>query len=90
MRRKFIAPGLALLAIAGRLESSGQEGPKVDQLGIDAIAFNREWGVFFRRLFGCRPNERDPENCQPAARQLDFKSYVKARETAKTLFGFTG
>lgn len=58
----------------------------VDQLGQAAIAFNEPWGIFFRKLFGCSPNEREPLNCKPANREIDYVSFRKARDAAKKLF----
>lgn len=57
-----------------------------DELGDSAIAFNEPWGAFFRKLFGCAPTEREPGNCQPAAREIDYTLFRKSREAAKKLF----
>ncbi len=57
-----------------------------DELGEAAIALNEPWGVFFRKLFGCAPNEREPENCKPANREIDLVSFRKAGDAARKLF----
>lgn len=63
------------------------------QLALDAfsgraLAFEKCWNPFVRRLFGCAEEGDTAERgCHLARSKVDFDEFRKAREKAKPLFG---
>lgn len=54
-----------------------------------ALAFEKWWGPFVRKLFGCNlTGPTDETNCEVARRERDYAAFSKSREAAKPLFDF--
>lgn len=58
----------------------------VSDFDEQVLAFNHLWGVFFRKHFGCKPDETVAAQCKPPMGTVALKDFEKAGKLANKLW----
>jgi hypothetical protein len=68
MRRRLL-----ILLLLPLLKVSAQMGSGDDPWGRNLVAFNNVFCKYFKKYWGCLPEEMNPQNCRPSQGVRDYK-----------------